>query len=50
MNRLERREHPTRASLLTLTAVFGAASALSILAPGIDPSLGTTAHRVEPSV
>ncbi|MEU6345278.1 potassium channel family protein [Streptomyces sp. NPDC046977] len=50
MNRLERWEQATRAPLLALALVFGAAYALPILVPGADPALITTAHWTERSV
>lgn len=50
MNRLERWEQQTRAPLLALAVVFGAAYALPILVPAADPSLITTAHWTERTV
>ncbi|MFD3451151.1 potassium channel family protein [Streptomyces sp. NPDC058691] len=50
MNRLERWEQRTRAPLLALAMVFGAAYALPILVPDADPALITTAHWTERSV
>ncbi|MDX3236873.1 potassium channel family protein [Streptomyces sp. ME03-5709C] len=50
MNRLERWEQQTRAPLLALAVVFGAAYALPILVPAADPALITTAHWTERTV
>ncbi|MEU4091429.1 potassium channel family protein [Streptomyces sp. NPDC026673] len=47
MNRLERWEQQTRAPLLALAVIFGAAYALPILEPAADPALVTAAHWTE---
>ncbi|MFF3564864.1 potassium channel family protein [Streptomyces sp. NPDC002574] len=50
MNRLDRWEQQTRAPLLALAMVFGAAYALPILLPDADPALITTARWTERSI